>query len=163
LNDNATFRNYFFFKTLGSDYIKIAFDAATAADPEVKLYYNDLDTEFPGAKSTAALNIVKSLKAAGTKIDGKEFQSLFLVGNTPSIATQMQNMGAFTVLGVEVAVTELDISMKLPATQAFIAQQQTDDQPVAAGYRASKDCVGVTVWDFDDAVNVTMLLLIRQS
>jgi endo-1,4-beta-xylanase len=69
LNDNAAFRKDFFFKTLGSDYIKIAFDASTAAGLDVKLYYSDLDTDFPGAKSTTALNIVKSLKAAGTKID----------------------------------------------------------------------------------------------
>ena len=156
LNDNGTFRNDVFFSTLGEDYIKIAFDAAAAADPEVKLYYNDFNTEFPGAKSTAALNIVKTLKAAGTKIDGVGFQSHFLVGSTPSIATQMKNMGAFTALGVEVAVTELDIRMALPPTQALVTQQQTDYQTATAGCLALKGCVGVTVWDFDDKVTIAI-------
>jgi endo-1,4-beta-xylanase len=158
LNDNGTFRNDVFFSTLGEGYIKIAFDAAAAADPDAKLYYNDFNTEFPGAKSTAALNIVKALKVAGTKIDGVGFQSHFLVGSTPSIATQMKNMGTFTALGVEVAVTELDIRMPLPPTQANVAQQQTDYQTVTAGCLALKGCIGVTVWDFDDAVNTIITL-----
>jgi endo-1,4-beta-xylanase len=42
-------------------------------------------------------------------------------------------MGAFVALGVEVAVTELDIRMTLPPTQALIDQQMTDYQTVAAG------------------------------
>jgi endo-1,4-beta-xylanase len=153
LNTNGTFRNDVFFNTLGEDYIKIAFDAAAAADPDVKLYYNDFGTEFPGPKSTAALNLVKTLKQSGTKIDGVGFQSHFLVGSTPSVATQLQNMGAFTALGVEVAVTELDIRMTLPPTQALIAQQQTDYQTATSGCISLKGCVGITVWDFDDAVS----------
>jgi endo-1,4-beta-xylanase len=91
LNDNGTFRNDVFFNILGEDYIKIAFDAAAAADPDVKLYYNDFGTEFPGAKSNAALNTGKILKTAGTKIDGVGFQSHFLAGGTPSVTTQMKN------------------------------------------------------------------------
>jgi endo-1,4-beta-xylanase len=157
LNDNGTFRNDVFFSTLGEDYIKIAFDAAAAADPDVKLYYNDFGTEFPGAKSTAALNIVKTLKDAGTKIDGVGFQSHFLVGGTPSVATQMKNMGAFVALGVEVAVTELDIRMTLPPTQALIDQQTKEYQTAAAGCLSLKGCVGITVWDFGDAVNRLIL------
>jgi endo-1,4-beta-xylanase len=97
------------------------------------------------------------IKLKTDSILGVGFQSHFLVGGTPSISTQMQNMGAFTALGVEVAVTELDIRMKLPATQAFIAQQQTDYQTATAGCLALKGCVGVTVWDFDDAVSILIL------
>jgi endo-1,4-beta-xylanase len=156
LNDNGTFGADVFFNVLGSDYIKIAFDAAAAADPDVKLYYNDFGIEFPGAKSTAAQNIVKTLKAAGTKIDGVGFQSHFIVGNTPPVATQLKNMGEFTALGVEVAITELDIRMALPPTTALVAQQQADYQTATAGCLALKGCVGVTVWDFDDAVSLTL-------
>ncbi|KUJ16103.1 glycoside hydrolase [Mollisia scopiformis] len=150
LNDNGTFGNDVFFNVLGSDYIKIAFQAAAAADPAAKLYYNDFGTEFPGVKSTAAQGIVKMLKDANIKIDGVGFQGHFTVGGTPSVATQVTNMEAFTALGVEVAITELDIRMTLPQTDAMLAQQKTDYQTTAAACLATKNCVGVTVWDFDD-------------
>jgi endo-1,4-beta-xylanase len=72
------------------------------------LYYNDYNIEYPGPKATAAQeNIVKFLQADGIRIDGVGLQSHFIVGETPSLATQVENMEAFTALGVEVAVTEV--------------------------------------------------------
>lgn len=152
LEANGTFRNSVFFKTIGESYIKIAFDAAAAADPDVKLYYNDFSIENPSKKTTAALNIVKSLKASGTKIDGVGLQSHFIVGSTPSRAVQIANLESFTALGVEVAITELDVRMQLPSTAAASTQQSTDYQNTVEACVAVKNCVGVTVWDFDDKV-----------
>lgn len=160
LNDNGTFRNDIFFRVLGDDYIRIAFETAAAADPGVKLYYNDFNTESPGVKSSAAQAIVKKLKAANVKIDGVGFQAHFVVGGTPSMAAQVANMEAFTALGVEVAITELDIRMTLPATQKLLDQQSVDYQTSTAACVATKGCVGVTVWDFDDKVGgLTWILL----
>lgn len=158
LNDNGTFRNDVFFQVLGQDYIKLAFETAAAADPNAKLYYNDFGTEFPGAKSTAAQGIIKSLKTAGVKVDGVGFQAHFVVGGTPSKAAQIANMNAFTSLGVEVAITELDIRMKLPSTEALVAQQKTDYQTTTAACVATTGCVGVTVWDFDDKVGTPSMV-----
>ncbi|KAH8594466.1 glycoside hydrolase superfamily [Bisporella sp. PMI_857] len=150
LNDNGTFRNDVFFNVLGEDYIKIAFESAAAADPAAKLYYNDFSIETPSPKTTAALNIVKSLKAAGTRIDGVGFQSHFIVGATPSKAAQTSNMQSFTALGVEVALTELDIRMQVPSTPALLTQQSTDYHDSVSACLAVRGCVGVTVWDFGD-------------
>jgi endo-1,4-beta-xylanase len=154
LNDDtdATFRANVFYNTIGEDYIRIAFETAAAADPDAKLYYNDYSIESAGAKATAALNIVKSLKASGTKIDGVGFESHFIVGSTPSTAAIMSSMEAFIALGVEVAITELDIRMKLPSTTALLTQQSIDYQNAVSACIAVADCVGVTVWDFDDKV-----------
>jgi endo-1,4-beta-xylanase len=158
LYDNGTFRNDIFLSTIGEDYIRIAFEAAAAADPDAKLYYNDYGTETAGAKSTAALNIVKTLKAAGIKIDGVGFQSHFIVGSTPSIASQIANLQSFTELGVEVAITELDIRMKLPSTPASLEQQSIDYQNTVSACLAVEGCVGITVWDFDDKVSHPTIL-----
>lgn len=154
LEDNGTFRNDVFFRVLGQDYIKIAFETAAAADPDTKLYYNDFNIESPGKKSTAAQGIIKTLKAAGVKVDGAGFQAHFTVGGTPSKAVQMANLQAFTALGVEVAITELDIRMKLPSTDALIAQQKKDYATSTSACVAVKGCVGITVWDFDDKVGL---------
>lgn len=61
-------------------------------------------------------------------------------------------MKAFTDLGLEVAITELDIRMTLPSTTALLAQQQTDYQNIVAACQALSGCVGVTIWDYTDEV-----------
>jgi endo-1,4-beta-xylanase len=108
LNEDGTYQNDTFLQVLGPDYFKIAFRAAAAADPWAKLYYNDYNIEYPGPKATAAQeNIVRFLQVDGIRIDGVGLQSHFIVGETPSLSMQVENMEAFTALGVEVAVTEV--------------------------------------------------------
>lgn len=92
------------------------------------------------------LSLVESLKADDIPLDGIGFQGHLLVGEVPtSIQSQME---AFTALGVEVAITELDIRMTLPATAALYEQQKTDYQTVIAACQAVEQCVGVTIWDY---------------
>jgi endo-1,4-beta-xylanase len=160
LESDGSFRESVFFKTIGESYIKIAFDIAAAADPDVKLYYNDFSIENPGPKATGALNIVKSLKASGTKIDGVGLQAHFIVGSTPSKAVQIKNLESFTALGVEVAYTELDIRMTLPSTPDLDAQQTTDYQDTVAACVQVTNCIGVTVWDFSDKVESVAFLIV---
>lgn len=83
-------------------------------------------------------------------IDGVGFQCHFIVGEvSTSLATVMSQ---FTAIGVEVAITELDIRMTLPSTQALLNQQATDYKNVIAACKSVSGCVGVTVWDFTDKV-----------
>ncbi|THH00374.1 hypothetical protein EW026_g2156 [Hermanssonia centrifuga] len=136
--------------TLVVPFDSLSWDVVNAADPNAKLYINEFNIEFPGAKSTAMQNLVKSLKASGTPIDGIGLQSHFIVGEVPSEAVLIQNMEAFTALGVEVAITELDIRMTLPSTPALLAQQKTDYDTVVSACIAVARCVGITIWDFTD-------------
>nr|BAO79520.1 endo-1,4-beta-xylanase [Irpex lacteus] len=149
-NDDGTWRSDVFYNTLGTSFVQIALNAARQADPTAKLYINDYNIESPGAKSTAMQNLVKSLKSANVPLDGVGLQSHFIVGETPSASSLEQNMNAFTALGVEVAITELDIRMTLPSTAAMLAQQKTDYTTVISACQAVKGCVGVTVWDWTD-------------
>ncbi|KAH9902641.1 endo-1,4-B-xylanase A [Cubamyces lactineus] len=147
-NDDGTWRSDVFYNTLGTDFVPIALQAARAADPNAKLYINDYNIEQSGAKATAMLNLVKQLKADGVPIDGVGFQCHFIVGEVPG--TFQQVLEQFTALGVEVAITELDIRMTLPATQASLQQQQKDYQTVVQACMNVEGCVGITVWDFTD-------------
>jgi len=141
----------FFYTTIGPEYIPIAFETAALYDSTVKLYYNDYNIENAGAKSTAAQGIVSSLKARGIKIDGVGLQGHFIVGETPSLATQQANLEAFIALGVEVAYTELDIRFtSLPPTTAGYTQQSTDYTNTVGACLAVPGCVGITIWDFTD-------------
>ena len=168
-NDDGTWRTDVFYNTLGTSYVSIALQAARAADPGAKLYINDYNIEQTGAKATAMLNLVKELLADGVPIDGVGFQCHFIVGEVP---TSFQSvLEQFTALGVEVlryfermlalgrteifqqvAITELDIRMTLPETDALLAQQQKDYQSVVQACMNVVNCVGITIWDWTDKV-----------
>lgn len=56
------------------------------------------------------------------------------------------------IKGLQVAITELDIRMPVPASSANLAQQQRDYQSVISQCKAVSGCIGVTIWDFADKV-----------
>ena len=112
---------------------------------------NDFNIEGISAKSTAMLNLVKSLKAQGVPIDGIGLQAHLTVGEVPS--TLQANMEQFTALGIEIAITELDIRMTMPSTPALLEQQKQDYQTVISACKAVPDCIGVTIWDYTDRVS----------
>ncbi|KAF8972160.1 endo-1,4-beta xylanase [Flammula alnicola] len=147
-NDDGTFRESVFYNTIGPSYIPIALRTARSADPRAKLYINDYNIEGLSAKSTAMLNLVQQLKADRVPIDGIGVQGHLIVGELPT--TIQENLQAFTDLGVEVAITELDIRMPLPPTPQLLAQQQKDYETVVAACKAVKKCIGVTIWDWTD-------------
>lgn len=149
-NDDGTFRETVFYNTIGPSYIPLALRTARSADPRAKLYINDYNIEGLGAKSTAMLNLVKQLKKDRVPIDSIGVQGHLIVGEVPT--TIQANLQAFADLGVEVAITELDIRMDLPITDAKLAQQKVDYQTVIFACKAVKGCIGVTIWDRTDKV-----------
>lgn len=149
LNEDGTMRASKFYTQLGESYIADAFRAARAADPAAKLYINDYNTDGTGAKSNGMYSLVQRLKAQGVPIDGVGFQGHLILGQVPS--TLQANLQRFADLGVDVAITELDIRMTLPATDAKLAQQKADFKAVTSACLAVTRCKGVTVWGFTDS------------
>ncbi|PVH77263.1 glycoside hydrolase family 10 protein [Cadophora sp. DSE1049] len=146
----AAFRNSVFYQAMGEDYIRIAFETARAADPDAKLYYNDYNIEYTGAKATNALAMVTKLVNGGTPIDGVGVQGHYIVGKMPSGSDISTHLEAYTALGLEVAITELDIRMTLPSTESDLAQQSTDYAAAVTACLDVANCVGITIWDFTD-------------
>jgi len=149
LGDDGNFRDDIFYKTIGPYYINIAFAAAAAADPSAKLYYNDYNIEFEGTKKINALAIVNRIKNAGIRIDGVGIQGHWVIGSTPSQSFLESAFKEYTSLGVEVALTELDIRMKINSAEN-LAQQSTEYAAVTKACVSVDGCVGITLWDFTD-------------
>lgn len=101
------------------------------------------------------INLVKQLQKDRVPIDGIGVQAHLIVGALPT--TIRENLQAFADLGVEVAITELDIRMPTPPTAALLEQQKKDYQAVIAACKAVKKCVGVTIWDWTDKVRPASL------
>lgn len=148
-NDDGTYRDSVFYRTLGPGYIADALRWAHQADPKAKLYLNDYNTEGIGPKSDAYYTLIKSLKAQGVPIHGMGIQGhLALQYGFPS--TLQANIQRFADLGVEVAITELDIRMQLPVTDEKLTKQATWYGDVTKACLAVRRCAGVTLWDFSD-------------
>ncbi len=149
LNEDGTLRNSFWLQKLGESYIADAFRAARAADPDVKLYINDYNTDGTGAKSDGMYRLVQSLLADGVPIDGVGFQSHLAVQY--GFPTNMrQNLQRFADLGLDVAITELDVRMQLPTSAAKLTTQANYFRDVTAACLAVARCVGVTMWGYTD-------------
>ena len=94
-------------------------------------------------------NLVKSLKSQGVPIDGVGFQGHLAVQY--GFPSGMQaNLQRFADLGVDVAITELDVRMVLPADAAKVATQATYYSDVTKACLAVTRCVGITIWDYTD-------------
>ncbi|KAK3302853.1 endo-1,4-beta-xylanase-like protein [Chaetomium strumarium] len=149
--DDGTWRPNVFLSTFSTDYLPLSFNLAKAADPDVKLYYNDYNLEYNGAKTDRAVELVKIVQAAGAPIDGVGFQGHLIVGSTPSRSNLAAALRRFTALGVEVAYTELDIRhSSLPASSAALVTQGNDFANVVGSCLDVAGCIGVTVWSFTD-------------
>ncbi|TDU80533.1 endo-1,4-beta-xylanase [Streptomyces sp. KS 21] len=124
----------------GNDWIEVAFRTARAADPAAKLCYNDYNVEnWTWAKTQAMYAMVRDFKQRGVPIDCVGFQSHFN-NDSPYNSNFRTTLQSFAALGVDVAVTELDIQGASATTYANV----TND------CLAVPRCLGITVWGVRD-------------
>ncbi len=83
-----------------------------------KLFYNDHGIEVTGKKSQALLNMLKDFVSRGVPIDGVGLE-MHVDTTTNYPATFPAALKAYTDLGLEVHITEMDVS--LPVNAAGVA------------------------------------------
>ncbi|KAE8889598.1 hypothetical protein PF005_g311 [Phytophthora fragariae] len=155
MGDDGSYRKSFWYTKTGTEYISTAFKTASAVKKSLglktKLYYNDYNTNVINTKSTAVLNLLKSLINAGVEVNGVGFQAHLSYSDTASASDQISNMRRFEALKLDVALTELDVktSSTTPSTAEQNKQVAVYTNAVLACRKLSK-CVGVTIWDFVD-------------
>lgn len=147
--DDGTMRDTIWLQSMGIDYIEQAFRWARLADPHATLYVNDYNIEGLGAKSDAMYALVAWLRRRGVPVGGVGVQGhLDIQYDFPSGVTE--NLRRFADLGVDVALTEVDVRMTLPATPEKLALQADYYRRLVDACLAV-DGVSVTVWGFTDA------------
>lgn len=137
-------------EVIGEDFIEQAFRAAHEADPDALLYINEYGAEFMGQpKSEAYFNLVKKLVGKGVPIHGVGFQCHF---NTGQIEARKlaENIRRYQQLGLQCAITELDIVQTDPSA-ADAAKQQADDYcAVVMAALGEENCNTVLIWGLND-------------
>lgn len=107
--DDGSFRESEFYQILGEDYLRLAFEYTAEADPDAELYYNDYSMAQPG-KRQGVVNWAKSLLEIGVKIDGIGMQG-HLNMDYPSLEEFEKSIVAFSDLGLQVMITEMDLAV----------------------------------------------------
>lgn len=136
------------FDRLGPDYVAELFQAAHAADPGAELWLNEVFTEVFPAKGDALVALVSSLRDRGVPIHGVGLQThLTLSPAAPNPGSVSGLVARLRALGVEVAITELDVPLGPLRTE----QQQVDIYRQVTAECLSAGCTEVTVWGVGDA------------
>jgi len=158
------------YRTLGPDYIELAFRTAREADPDIILYYNDYSLNDRN-KAAAVRNMVKEIndkyKAEGNArnlIDGIGMQGHY--GLWLNINDVRASLELFKGIGVEISITELDVESRLTNSNEWgvnknsvMSEQQAQAQAnlYAALFRLFREyrdqIARVTFWGMDDRNN----------
>lgn len=108
------------YEVIGPEFVEKAFEFARKyADPEVKLFYNDYNTEENG-RMLYMKRLVKGLKEKGL-IDGIGLQSHLRVDG-PSLVDVNTSFMEYGKLGLEIHITELDMGLKDNSEEAIFDQ-----------------------------------------
>lgn len=151
IDDNGILRNSIWMRTIGPEYIDIAFKTARQADPSVKLILNDYNNEYAGTvKGDAFYNLVKGMVDRGVPIDGVGFQ-LHMLAELPVNKEALQaNIKRFRDLGLTVSFTEVDVRIKLPVTpEKEAAQQAVYEDLLRIAREENISCF--VLWGYTDA------------
>ncbi|KEY74814.1 hypothetical protein S7711_06501 [Stachybotrys chartarum IBT 7711] len=157
LNEDGTYRNSVFLRVIGEAYIPIAFRMALAVDPDTKLYYNDYNLEYGGAKTEGAIRIIRLIQSYGIRVDGLGLQGHMVTESTPTQSTPTPSrelmagvLQRFADLNVDVAYTEVDIRMRTPDNAQKLQVHADAWARLVGSCMDVERCVGITVWGVSD-------------
>ena len=161
LEDNGTYRDSLWKKTIGDDYIWQAFYYADKYVPEhIKLYYNDYNEQF---KTNHVIKLAKSLvdKKGKFLIDGIGCQGHLYTGD--SIDNYIKTLEAFSATGLDVQITEIDVSLGtwqniLQATDSNLITQgkyyyDLVNRIIEGNKVGNLGVSGITFWGVSDGVS----------
>ncbi len=106
--DTGTINNIWL-DVIGPEYIELAFNCAREADPEVKLFLNEVQADSLDLKSNATYTFLKDMLDKRVPIDGVGLEmhltTNYYFPKKQDIAKQMKRLAE---LGLEIHITEID-------------------------------------------------------
>jgi endo-1,4-beta-xylanase len=156
------FRRTKWYEIAGPEFIEKAFQYAHEADPDAKLFYNDFALFESPAKLNYTIQMIENLQAKGIPIDGIGIQTHNNI-YVPDKAAVDQAMGRLAALGLDIQITEMDMSIYKNSSEKYdsVADKQTVDSLLTRQAYQYKDMfeifnkykahiTGVTFWGLAD-------------
>ena len=136
--------------SLGPNWIADVFRTAHAADPTAQLWLNEFGTDWVPGKQRALLRLVRGLLQAKVPIDGIGIQMHRLPGLAVRRQTLERQFREFTALGLQVAVTEVDVPTD-PSDPNALQFQARQYGEITQACLDVAGCTEVTTWGLTDA------------
>ncbi len=140
-------------KSIGTDYIALAFQFAHEAAPDAVLYYNDYNLDDPN-KAEIAAAMVEDLRSQGVPVDGIGMQGHYNTGT--SVGNVANSLERFSKIeGIKISFSELDVGVS-GLTTGKLTEEQEMQQAVAYAklFLVFKDYADiierVTFWGYKD-------------
>jgi endo-1,4-beta-xylanase len=141
------------FSGQGTKYIEQVFRWAHKADPTALLFYNEAEGEGMNRKSEAIYAMVDNFKKRNVPIDGVGLQ-MHIPSLDADLAGIAANIARLAALGVQVHITELDVSVPLDSS----GQVRPDDlirqadlyRGIVAACLNTVGCTAIQTWGFTD-------------
>jgi len=123
---NIQWRDTVFLQRMGEDYVEKCFAFARAADPNVKLFYNDYNMTFDGTKRGKVLVMVDDL-LANDLIDGVGYQ-MHIDYNFPSKEQIQEATDELVAKDVLVHFAELDVKVNAANDLTELTEERSQAQ-----------------------------------
>lgn len=154
----------------GEDFIEKAFEYAHDADPDALLFYNDYNESVP-EKCEKICRLVKTLKDRDVPIHGIGLQGHWSI-YWPSIDMIRKALDKYASLGLEMQITELDVSLYDPSYKGkdlkaplpdLLKMQEEYYGRIFEVFREYRDVItNVTFWGVADDVTWLYYFPVRE-
>lgn len=143
------------YQVIGPEFVEKAFEYSRKyADPEVKLFYNDFNTE-DRMKMASIIKLAKGLKAKNL-IDGIGLQTHISIDG-PSLMDMEESMRNYGELGLEIQITELDMGMTVNTEEDYLRQAKRYKRLFnlykAMDQKGTVNITNVTFWGLSDDIS----------
>ena len=137
----------------GPAYIEQAFRWAHEADPRALLFYNDGGAEGLNRKSDTVYAMVRDFRQRGVPIDGVGLQ-MHIGQIAPDMDAIAANIARLTALGLQVHITELDVSLPVDSSgqpgKEDLQRQAEIYRAVVGACLRNPGCTAIQTWGFTD-------------
>jgi endo-1,4-beta-xylanase len=155
IDNNGKMVPNIYYKKIGESYIDSAFIWAHAADPEVKLFYNDYFTNYGHneykSKLNLAYNLIYRLKNNNIKVDGIGIQMHMALDRPIDYDYLQEFLNKFAKLDMEIHFTELDVAVDTPFSDLKFHKQAEIYADITRLFLAVPACKAMVLWGFTDA------------
>jgi endo-1,4-beta-xylanase len=159
--ETGLFRESVWSRVLGRDFFRMAFAAAAAADPDCKLFYNDVNFETGNDnRYDLVMSLKSTLDAAGVPFHGVGFQMHTVIDRDPDDIRDRLNK--YSDANFLVHISELDVLTRTSGSPYMSYTPELEERlarlykSIFEGYLkgvAEKNRWGITMWSVSDTDN----------